>query len=483
MLTVKTTRLHLMQVDQSLNRELAGHILRDNWITGNNDLLADEFGSIFDRLMNINPTAEIYLLDQDGVVLRYSAPPERIKLDQVATEPIAAFVGGSTDFPIIGDDPRDPEQQKAFSAAPIQADGQLKGYLYVVLGGEAYRSAASMFEGSQILRLSLLITIVGLVLAMVLGGFTSYRLAGRLRKLAGSMTAFSNADFHLAPEPIALVPSTKGDEIDALIANFNGMARRIHDQLSTLEAVDESRRELIMHISHDLKTPLATLNGYLETLMMRWEQLSQDQRQVYLASSLAFSRQLGQMIADLFELAQLDTVDGPLKQETFSMDELVQDVCMRFRFDAERKEVALDTEIEAPGHFVTADIGLIERALANLIDNAIKFTPAGGSVQVSVDQRDDEILTQITDTGVGMPGRELANIFDRFYRIERQQKEAGGTGLGLAIAKRIVELHDGRIDVTSKINEGATFTIGLHATPPLSGELSRSPSAEARTPL
>lgn len=104
-LTVKTTRLHLMQVDQSLNRELAGHILQDSWFTNPEDLLANDFGAIFDRLMNINPTTEIYLLDQDGTILRFSAPPERVKLDKVATEPVATFVGGSTNFPIVGSIP------------------------------------------------------------------------------------------------------------------------------------------------------------------------------------------------------------------------------------------------------------------------------------------------------------------------------------------------------------------------------------------
>ena len=474
-LAVNTTRLHLMQVDQSMNRELAAHILSDNWFTDPEDLLANDFGAIFERLMKINPSAEIYLLDAEGEILRYSAPPERVRAKAVSLSPIEAFVSGSTDYPISGDDPRDPDRPKAFSAAPIQENGEIRGYLYIVLGGEAYQSAAKMFQNSHILRLSLGITIAGLLLALVLGIFASYRMAGRLKRLARSMIRFSRADFRTVPEVFALAPPGRGDEIDALGHSFHRMARRIQDQLTTLDAVDRSRRELIMHISHDLKTPLATLNGYLETLMMRSDQLSQDQRQAYLDSSLTFSRQLGQMITDLFELAQLDTVDRPIKEETFSMDELVQDVCLRFRFDAGAREVRLESQIDAPGHFITADIGLIERALANLIDNAIKFTPPGGKVTVAVDQRGDRVVTKVADTGIGMDGPDLANIFERFYCIERQQtgidclqrpaSSLSGTGLGLAITKRIVELHRGKIDVESAINQGTTLTFSLPATP------------------
>ncbi|WP_282608850.1 cell wall metabolism sensor histidine kinase WalK [Pelagibius sp. Alg239-R121] len=472
-LTIKTTRLHLMQVDQSLNRELAAHIVQDKWFSSGTDLLGGEFKPIVDRLMSINPTAEIYLLDREGTILRYSAPPEQIKLDKIAIEPIETLIAGKTDLPIVGDDPRDPSSPKAFSTAPIEIDGQLSGYLYVVLGGHAYQSATDMFVGNQILRLSLLIMVVGLGLAIVFGALVSHLLVRRLRRLSDSMIAFADNEFRLAPEPATLA---SGDEVDALTAAFHGMARRIQEQLSDLEAIDLSRRELIMHISHDLKTPLAGLNGYLETLKMKWEQLDQGERQTYLDSSLALSRQLEQMIADLFELARLNTAEAPLTPETFSMDELVQDVCMRFQFEAKAGEITLDALVAAPGHFVTADIGLVERALTNIIDNAIKFTPTGGSVSVSVSRRDEKVVTKVVDTGVGMPECEHANIFDRFYRIEHGRTETSGTGLGLAIAKRIIELHDGQIDVTSKIKKGTTLSFRLPIALPAPVEQTASPS-------
>ena len=464
-LTIMTTRLHLMRVDQSLNRDLATSILNDAWLSKEGDLPANDLGKNFDRLMAINPITEIYLLDPEGRILRYSAPPERVRLPRVDLAPVDKFISGTPDLPIVGDDPRDPDQPKAFSAAPIWADGQLSGYLYVVLGGEAYRSVASMFEGSQVLRLSLGLIVGGLLLALAIGVFTSHRLGRRLRTLAGSMSQFASSDFRRMPEPVTTASTANGDEIDELSKTFSCMARKIGNQLASLEAIDESRRELIVHISHDLKTPLATLQGYLETLNVKWDKLNVAERRSYLDSSLNFSQRLGQMIADLLELARLDTAEAPLRLETWSMDELVQDVCLKFRFDADHKAIELSPEIIAPGRYVEADIGLIERVLANLIDNAIKFTPRDGRICVSMSEVGNKILTHVVDTGIGIPEGELTNIFDRFYRVERQLKGVSGIGLGLAIAKRVVELHGGRIGVESTVDMGTTMTFSLPSAP------------------
>jgi two-component system, OmpR family, sensor kinase len=132
---------------------------------------------------------------------------------------------------------------------------------------------------------------------------------------------------------------------------------------------------------------------------------------------LSFSQRLGQMIADLFELARLDMGETPLRPEVFSIDELVQDVCQQLRLRAQRKGVELDAEVVAPGRFVEGDIGLIERAMANLLDNAIKFTPAGGRVSVAVSEDRERVTTTVADTGIGIPAGDLPNVFDRFYRV------------------------------------------------------------------
>ena len=144
----------------------------------------------------------------------------------------------------------------------------------------------------------------------------------------------------------------------------------------------------------------------------------------------------------------------------FSISELVQDVCQKFHLQAEKKGLSLSTSISNQPAFVRADIGLIQRVLENLIENAIKYTPAGGCVTVSLVTDNKKITTQITDTGQGIAEQEIPHIFERFYRVEKH-RNLEGTGLGLSIAKRIIELHDSYIDVRSERNISTTFSFSL----------------------
>ena len=162
----------------------------------------------------------------------------------------------------------------------------------------------------------------------------------------------------------------------------------------------------------------------------------------------------------LFELSTLENQDVPLHYESFSMSELVQDVCQKFRLKAESKGLILFAAMSPQPAFVRADIGLVQRVLENLIENAIKYTPEGGKVSVSPIINDQTISTQISDTGLGIPDEEMPHIFERFYRVEKH-RNLDGTGLGLAIAQRIMQLHNSTIEVQSRVNLGTTFSFPL----------------------
>lgn len=458
--TFLTTRRYMATVDQSLNRNLAAHIVGQAAATGGRDGLA----AMFDGVMSLNPAAEVYLLDPDGMVLRHAAPPDRPVHDRVALGPLRAFLAEPATLPIYGEDPREPGKAKVFSAAPLVEDGRVTGYLYVVLGGEAYRTVVEMLAGDHILRLSLLVLGAGLALALLIGILASRLLMRRLSGLARAMARFERSGFR-APLPAELrARPIDGDEIDRITATFAVLAQRIAQQFTALEQVDEQRREMVMHLSHDLKTPLATLQSYLETLLIRWDRLPSDQRQHYLQSALGFSQRLDRMIADLFELARLDTAQAPLRPEPFPLHELLQDVCQKLSHSADRGGIALEVADEAQeGRFVVADIGLIERALTNLVENAIKFTPRGGRVTVGLAESLGRITVTIADTGSGIPPDDLPHVFDRFYRVAAGSPAAAGTGLGLAIVKRVAELHQGRVEVTSSPGEGSVFRLVLPA--------------------
>jgi len=224
------------------------------------------------------------------------------------------------------------------------------------------------------------------------------------------------------------------------------------------------RRELIANVSHDLRSPLASIRGYLETLLLKGDTLPPDKRHAYLQIAARQSEHLGTLISELFELAKLDYKGYQINPEPVQLGELAQDVLQKFQLAAEKKEIALQIEAHSDIGFVHADIGLIERALENLLENALKHTPPGGSVSLAVRRRDARVAVQVSDTGSGIPQDALSHIFERFYQVDRSKMlDAGGAGLGLAIVKRILDLHHSEIRVESAMTEGTMFSFALPA--------------------
>ena len=243
--------------------------------------------------------------------------------------------------------------------------------------------------------------------------------------------------------------------------------RQAHGEIAGLNKRLESenvylRRDLIANVSHDLRTPLAALHGYLETLLVKGTSLSPEQRNGYLETAVRQSERLGILIEELFELVKLDFKSFELHPEPVQLGELAQDVVQKFSLLAEGKRVALQADIGPGLPSVHADIGLMERVLENLIDNALRHTPAGGSVSVAVRPDGERVQVRVADTGSGIPAAEIPHIFERFYRVDKSRAaRTGGAGLGLAIVKRIMDLHAARIEVESTPLEGAAFSFAL----------------------
>lgn len=226
------------------------------------------------------------------------------------------------------------------------------------------------------------------------------------------------------------------------------------------------RRDLIANVSHDLRTPLVSIRGYLEVLSTRGEALDAMQRRNYLDTAVRQSEHLGTLIDELFELAKLDFKGVTLQREPFHLGELASDVRQKFQLIAEGRRVALELMVDAALPLVHADIGLMERVFDNLIGNALKYTPEGGQVEVSLTARDQLVWVRVSDSGVGIASTDLPFIFDRFYRAAGERSRTGGAGLGLAITKRILDLHDARIEVLNQ-DRGICFRFCLpvHTTP------------------
>lgn len=474
-LTLFTTGLFLNEVSQKLNRDLAEHIVADKILMEQGEIHEAALKDLFHMLMVINPNIEVYLLDPSGSLLAYSAPPGKVKRQNVSLEPIQRFLSRDFKFPILGDDPRDPTGRKIFSVSPISKKGNhgqlsqtsneipLEGYIYVILGGEEYDSVANMLRGSYFLRMTVWALAASLLIASFSGLLLFNLLTRRLRNLSSVIEAFKHSDFSSLPDQTTpFQDQSHGDEIERLRSNFHQMANLIIDQVGKLKQTDRLRRELVANVSHDLRTPLASLQGYLETLLLKEGKLSPDEHRHYLEIALRHSERLGKLVSELFELAKLDSHETQPHYEAFSPAELVQDVVQKFQLAAQRKKIELRVDYGKDLPFVFADIGLIERVLENLIENALRYTSEGGIVTLDLSPETRGVIVKVTDTGHGISKEELPFIFDRFYRSQKaNDDQTPSSGLGLAIAKRILELHGSSIEAHSTVEVGSTFIFFL----------------------
>lgn len=454
-LIVTTTRHYLQAVDQSLNRGLARQILAETGLAAATSRDVRSVAPLFARVMALNPLVEVYLLDAGGAVVAHSLAPAQLVRQRVDLAPLRLLADGSATLPLLGDDPRASSQRKVFSVAPFGGEVPA-GYVYVILGGETYDSVLAMLAGHHLLRLSLGLTVAGLAVAVTTGFVAFYGLTRRLRRL---IAALQGVGCEAVVVPQVAAPARVRDEIDELAAAVAAMTRRIDDQMAVITRGESARREMIESVSHDLRTPLTVLEGTLELMLAREVSMSPDERRSRVEQALKQAERLRRLIDELFELATLEAADRPLAIEPFALDELVQDVVQKFEPAAEQKAIRLDlTLVQVP--FVEAELRLIERVLENLIDNAVKFTPAGGRVRVSLALEAGRAVARVADSGPGVAAAERARIGERFYRAASTD-QAEGAGLGLAIARRILELHHSRLEVASAQGRGSVFAFAL----------------------
>jgi len=332
--------------------------------------------------------------------------------------------------------------------------------LFFVLGAVLLVAIERVFDTRQLLELTIGLAVAA-VLSSVLAAALIFRAwSRRLRALTEAVDRFREGGF---AEPLRLTSfNANGDDIDQLGIAVQEMSERIAQQLQLLAHTEVSRRELLANVSHDLRTPLASMQGYLETLLLKHGTIPSEEERGYLEVAAKHSERLGQLIRDLFQLTKLEAREVKPQCEEFSMSELIQDVVQKFTLTAEKRGVRLETQVSQQHVHVYADIGMIESVLENLLENAIRHTPAGGVIRLDVSPAPGRLTIRVADSGRGIPDDELKNIFDRYYHVDRgEMSDIGRTGLGLAITRHIVELHGGTIIVASALGEGTTFSFDL----------------------
>ena len=454
------SQLFLQEVNQRFNRDLARQLLVQKNLTNGERLYADEVKQIFSYYMHINPAIEIYLLDTDGNILAFEAPEMKIKRNRVDLAPIKRFLSGDMAYPILGDDPRSESRQKIFSAAAYPFQGPPSQYLYVVLGGEDYDTVRNLLHGSYFLQVSTLAVGASVSFGLLLGLFMFNQLTRRLFRLSQHIEHFRQSGFK-RHEPYQGVRVTAlRDEIDTLGESYNAMAERIIEQVQALEDKDSLRRNLIANVSHDLRTPLASLQGYLETLQLKTDELNTAQRKHYLAIAHQQSERLTHLVAELFELSKLDANETQPEREPVALGELVMDVVQKYRLQAEENRVHLEVRIPTGLPFVRADIAMLDRVLENLLGNALTHTPEEGHVNIELRGQTGGVWLSLCNSGKGIHEEDLPHVFERFYQAP-ETRHGRGAGLGLAIVKRILELHGSDIEAESLPGKKTCFSFFL----------------------
>ncbi len=453
-LTLFSSEMYFAETSQRINASLARHIVDDirPFVDGKPNL--DGMAKLFHDVMVVNPSVEVYLLDAEGTILTFDAPKEKVTATSVSLQPINEFLASDGKKLVLGDNPRDIHTPKVFSAAPVLLNGMTDGYVYVILRGEEFDSVADRIRQSHILTLAVRGVLVSFFAAGVIGLVAIGFVTKKLRRLTRTALALKEGDYSQR------MTITSNDELDDLGRAFNSMAETLATQVGELQRTDTLRRELIANVSHDLRTPLASMQGYLETVLMKDTNLTAEERRNSLEVVFSSTKRLSRLVQDLFELSKLEARQTQLHAEPFSLSELANDLIQKFAPIVEKKQVKLMSSFQENLPMVEADIGLIERVLQNLLDNAVVHTHTGGEVRIVLERQGDRVRVYIEDTGVGIPASDLPFVFERFYQ-SRTNGKTGGAGLGLAIVKKILDVHGESITVESQVGKGTRFKFEL----------------------
>ncbi len=447
---------------QKVNANVANHLIEEKFQNAS-PFLEDGsvnkplFGDLMHDMMAVNRSIEVYLLDKQGTVL-YSVVldhGENAESKTVDITPIKEFIAHKGEKYIVGDDPRNPNNERIFSAAPYNVNGY-EGFVYIILAGQEHQLISNSLLGRYFLKLGLGATLLSMLFAFLIGLLSIWFLTKNLRLMTQTVRSFQEGDL------AARIKNPEKSDVEVLAHSFNDMADTIVESIDKMKSVDNLRRELIANVSHDLRTPLAILKGYVETLQIKRESLSENEKQEYLQITHDNINKLSNLINQLFEYSKLEAEQITPVKEPFSITELGHDLIAKFKVIADKKNIVLEIENPNENSMVFADVSLVERALQNLIENALKYTSTNGKVTLSIQRKKHNIEINIKDTGKGIPIKDQPYIFDRYKQIDKEAVRQG-YGLGLAIVKKIMDLHDTTITVLSKPKEGSTFTFDLPA--------------------
>ena len=309
---------------------------------------------------------------------------------------------------------------------------------------------------NNILGIALIGAFIGIILATVLSMLISRSLIRPLVKMEETARQIAEGEFGRQ------IQVTSEDEVGRLAHSFNVMSTELEEKIKAIELLDRLRQELLSDVSHELRTPLTVIQGFTEAVLDGLVK-SKEQEQHYLRLIIDESERLRRLVDDLLDLKGMEAAKSFEEMEYVLLNKMVRLGVERFNQLADSKDIQLAVSLPEEEQIIAwGNIDRLKQVLINLVDNAIKHSDPGGTVNIRLDSDKSWAYISVKDSGPGIPREELENIWERFYKIDKSRSRRGvGTGLGLSIVKKIIEMHGGKVDAQSELGHGATFTVYL----------------------
>jgi len=316
-----------------------------------------------------------------------------------------------------------------------------------------------MFLSGHDLSLLLTMLVFAAILSVGFGLLCARMLADRIERVRAGTAKIAAGDL------VSELPVEGHDEVAGLAEDFNRMARALDAASEREREMERTRRDLIASVSHDLRTPLASTRALIEAVADGVAEDPQTEKR-YLSSARRELAHLSRLVDDLFELARIDAGVLQLTLEEASLHDLISDTISSFQPQANSRGVRLVGEVSGDVDPVLINPPRLQRVLHNLLSNALRHTPADGTVALRATPQGDEVRVEVTDTGEGIAPEDLPRVFERSFRAERsrtrpEEEGAPGAGLGLAIARGLIEAHGGTMDAESDPGRGSRFCFTL----------------------
>jgi signal transduction histidine kinase len=445
---------------------------------GMQERFQEEFSGFLRSLVLFEPDSQLYLLAMDGRVIAMSGDTPLPAGFKVNMGPVKEASGAAPMPYVMGDDPQRMDANAVIAARALRRSAILNqadaaGYLYLVCHKTVLTQSSVAAFQSTFVKPTLVLILAVVALSTLLAAWVAASITRPLSQMSAAVAHVTReglGDLQTGQAMsghvyLGLPKTASRDEFGRLNNALHSMLDTLRQQWGTLRRLDHFRREGVSNLSHDLRSPLTATAACLETLENRWAQdpARTDDRQL-LQVAMRNTRNAARLVQSLGDLAQLDEPEFQLKAELMDVGELLDDVALRFRERAIRQGIAVAAISDSV--WAKVDVELLERAIANLMDNALKFCASGASIRLEARKVGDQAHITVQDTGAGIAAADLPHLFDRLYQVRQTVAPAtgeGGKGLGLAIVKRIVELHGGHVAVTSELGHGTVINLYLPA--------------------